>query len=234
MVMNKKGQVYILAAIIITFLIYLLFSETNVIHETVIQDDFESLSQNYEIEGAKFVNALLGKEPSDIADEFSDFSSVFTSYAKTKNPEFSLIYLFSYENEVYVGNYLDEDVQVNNDPKKLDGCFEDIDTSVVIAGINIGIDDIKKAGIKKCINKYTGNSDDVDIIVGDVGYKFKLQQKRPEIVMVSRETKGQQRKIYTNGEYIPLNPMQTSADNFPEQANENAENRNNAAGEDAE
>lgn len=223
--MNKKGQVYILAAIIITFLIYLLFSETNVIHETVIDDNFEELSKNYEIEGAKFVNSLIGKEPNEIADEFSDFSSVFTSYAKTKNPEFSLIYLFSYEDEVYVGNYLDEDVQINNEPDKLDGCFEDIDTSVVIAGINIDIDDIKKSEIKRCINKYTGNSDTVDIKVGDVGYRFELQQKRPEIVIVSREKKGEQRKIYTKGEYVPL------AVNLPEEASDNAER---ATGDDSQ
>ena len=121
--MNKKGQVYILAAVIIAFLINVLFAETNIVKETIIEDDFEEISSNYEIESAKFVNSLIGQDTEKVVNSFASFSSIFSSYAKTKNPEFSLIYLFSYNDGLYVGNFLDEEVSINSIQQTLHGCF---------------------------------------------------------------------------------------------------------------
>ena len=54
--MQKRGQVYLLTVIILAFVIYLLYTDTNVVKRTILDDDFEELSQNYDVESAKFVN----------------------------------------------------------------------------------------------------------------------------------------------------------------------------------
>src|SRR3989344_1476214 len=101
---GKRGQIYLLAALILGLVIFLLVAETNVVKETVIEDDFESLAKNYEIESAKFMNSILERGITDIPNEFLKFTIIFSSYAKTKNPEFGIIYAFINNNRLYIGN----------------------------------------------------------------------------------------------------------------------------------
>ncbi|HLD03084.1 MAG TPA: hypothetical protein VJC07_05290 [Candidatus Nanoarchaeia archaeon] len=219
--MNKKGQVYILAAVIIAFLIYVLFAETNIVKETIIEDDFEEISSNYEIESAKFVNSLIGQDTEKVVNSFASFSSIFSSYAKTKNPEFSLIYLFSYNDGLYVGNFLDEEVSINSIQQTLDGCFEEIDTSIIIAGLDVAIGNVNTGDVdvSRCVAQFSNSDNEIEVKVKDVRYRFELEQNRPEIVIVTREKKGEQRKVYTKGEFIPPAPR----NELPEQASDNAE-----------
>ena len=42
--MQKRGQVYILTVIILAFVIYLLYTDTNIVKQTIIDDDFEELA----------------------------------------------------------------------------------------------------------------------------------------------------------------------------------------------
>ena len=57
--MNKRGQVYILAALIISVVIFILALRPNVIIQEKIEDDFEKLSGNYEYESTRFINSLI-------------------------------------------------------------------------------------------------------------------------------------------------------------------------------
>src|SRR3989344_529542 len=139
----KRGQVYLLAVIILAFVIYTLYTETNTIQEAIVEDDFEQLTLNYERESAKLINYLLAnniKNSNDIQDYFTMFTTTFTAYSKTKNPNFGLLYLFDYQNNLYIGNYLEEDVDVEHEgtsSNDIKGCLQQIPAGFKLAGTTI-------------------------------------------------------------------------------------------------
>ena len=138
--MNKRGQIYILAALIIVFVLYTLYKETNIVKESIIEDDFREISKNYELESSRFLNQLI-QSNSDVRSSFINFTVLFTSYAKTKNPNFGLIYSFLYQNKLYIGNYMDTNINFNfgSSNYNLNGCYAQINASVSIAGLNLAI-----------------------------------------------------------------------------------------------
>jgi len=218
--MDKRGQVYILAVIIMAFVIYGLFTDTNVVKETIVEDDFEELATNYEVESAKFVNYLLAIGKTDVLevrDSFKTFTTTFTAYSKTKNPSFGLMYLFDYNDRLYIGNYLDEDADIELKSSGIievtKGCLKQIPSGFKVAGniIEVGGTQIQNINVNNCIgNIETSNEGfnyEVEITIkdpGDQGAKYNalLTRGKPDIVIVSRETKQNVRKVYTKGRFI--------------------------------
>ncbi len=198
----KKGQIYILAVVIIAFLMYTLVTPVNFLHQRVIDDDFEELSQNYQIESAKLLNTLLNKQNVSLGlvnNTFLNFTVSFTSYSKTKNPNFGLIYAFPFRNWLFIGNYADVDVNVTSGAyqKKLKGCFNDVSTSVSLYGLSIKVPDVNPALYAECVDiaPYPPNSI-VNFKIEDVNYDFALQGNRSDIIIVSRESLEEDVKVY--------------------------------------
>ncbi len=115
----KKGQFYILAAVIllaITFTVFALSSKSNVF--TKNEDTFEELHENYVREVSEVINNMIyEKNQADLEeidlDKLEDFTSQFMNYAKTRSPSFSLVYMFSYHEDVRVANHFDETIVVS-------------------------------------------------------------------------------------------------------------------------
>ncbi len=223
--MQKRGQLYILAVIVLAFVIYTLFADTNIVKETIIEDDFEQLAANYEVESAKFVNYLLSSNidsPGDVEKHFKIFTGTFTSYSKTKNPDFGLLYLFHYKSRLYVGNYLEEDANIAIEggagAQDIKGCLGVIPAGFRLSGatIQVGIErkDIEDVlqGTSSCVKaiSITGVSSfvydatvEIEEITGEKSsYEAEITQGKPDIFIVSRETKGNTRKVYTKGRFV--------------------------------
>jgi len=206
-----------LTVIILAFVIYLLYTDTNVVKRTILDDDFEELSQNYDVESAKFVNYLLSQSftDSDIRQYFEDFTSFFTSYSKTKNPKFGLLYLFDYKSKLYVGNYLDQDVKIikedQNIEENLVGCSRNILAGFRVAGGEWSVSGIKVGSLVACTKQIgitDSNNYNINIRLGDVQYEVEINKGKPDVVIVGREEKGNQRKVYTKGNFkeaLPIN-----------------------------
>jgi hypothetical protein len=204
--MQKRGQIYLLAALLIGFILFTLAAQMNVVKKTVIEDDFEELSKNYERESARFVNDLLDKgTTSNLGDDFAKFTILFTSFSKTKNPEFGLIYAFLYDDVVYVGNYLDEDVVLTSysPPVSLKGCYKNVKASVSIAGLSLQPGSISLGTFTSCKLATTpppGNR--LMVEVDGIAYEISLTPNNPEIMIVSRENIAEQRKVFLKGNFI--------------------------------
>ena len=211
--MNKRGQVYILAAIIIAFVVYNLFVDTNIVRETIIDDDFEELATNYEVESSKLVNYLLENkidQASTVSKHFTNFTASFTAYSKTKNPNFGLLYLFDYGGNLYIGNYLDEDADVAGSLVK--GCLKMIPAGFRMVGqsLYIGIGVFETTGVSPCIAQISSGGEynyDVDVKVKNSDgteetYKAFITKGKPDIVIISREIKDNVRKVYTKGKFV--------------------------------
>jgi len=200
----KKGQVYLLAAIIIGLLLFTLVTPSNLVHQQVIDDDFEALSQNYQVESAKFLNEVLNQQNVDrrvINNSFLNFTIAFTSYSKTKNPNFGLIYAFPFGQGLFIGNYaqVPMDVTLLGTPVfSLEGCFDEVSTSVSVAGINLDVPGLTPSMYKDCtvfITTYPSDNT-MDLLIENVEYTFTLDKGRSDIIVVSRESLGDDVKVF--------------------------------------
>jgi len=222
--MGKRGQLYILAVIVLAFVIYTLFTDTNIVKETIIADDFEQLASNYEIESAKFVNYLLSNNvdtPSQVEEYFKTFTGTFTAYSKTKNPDFGLLYLFHYKNKLYAGNYLEEDANIILEggarADGIRGCLGVIPAGFRLQGatlyVGVGVDRIQDVLSQHplCVRSLSAaglsfvydTTVEIEEITGGISsYEAEITQGKPDIFIVSRETKGNTRKVYTKGRFV--------------------------------
>ena len=101
--MSKKSQFYIVTALIllaVTFSIYPSF-----LRPTKPVTVFDELSANFEVESPKVVNNALyrGNEPGAV---LRNFTTEFLAYAKTRDPDFRLLYVFAHNSSIEIGNYL--------------------------------------------------------------------------------------------------------------------------------
>ena len=207
--MDKRGQIYILAALIMVFVLYTLYKETNIVRETVTEDDFREISKNYELESSRFLNQLI-QANSDVRNSFINFTVLFTSYAKTKNPNFGLIYAFLYQNHIYIGNYMDTNINFHfgSNNYNLNGCYNNINASISIAGLNLAITGIPYSIISPCVTPSTASVSSSNNILnfqiadGNITYNVQLAPSNPEIIFVSREKTGVERKVYSKGNFI--------------------------------
>ncbi len=208
--MEKKGQLYLLTALLIGLILFILLSPTNVIKRTVAESRFEETSKNFEIESAKFINYLI-KNNKDVETSFLNFTILFTSYSKTKNPDFGLIYAFIYDKTLYMGNYLDDTVNFyfESSTYGLIGCFSDVNTTFSIAGLNINIHNIDLANFLHCQTTASVLGSDPYMLDIDVlepnnpsSFTVELAEGHPELVIVTKEKKGETRKVYTKGKFI--------------------------------
>ncbi len=196
--MNKRGQVYLLVALILALVLYMLMTKTNIIYEHEIIDDFETLSKNYDIEASKFMNSLLSEDKSEeeVENLFDSFTCYFTEYAKNQNPDFSLIYIFEYGENLYIGNYLEQPILVE-DIYMIRGCKEGTDFGGGVGGLKFG-GSLSTCGCVETIEPLSS----LEITIGSTLYEIEITSGRPEIIIVSREEKGEQRKVYTKKEYV--------------------------------
>lgn len=218
--MQKRGQIYLLVALVMSVVIFGLVTVTNQARQESLKSDFEKLSQNYATESARLVNSLMANPEEDIGQRFTDFSLLFTSYSKTQSPDFGLIYAFVYNQKLYVGNFLKTGLEVDCDtcgegyPKSIDGCYSDLPASVGFDGLSMtmGIEQNKIDTLKeKCIlvsEAFAVEPAELSMMIEDVPYTFTLKKDQPQVIMVSWESKGNQRKVFTEGELVEEGSVQ--------------------------
>jgi hypothetical protein len=200
--MSKKGQIFIIAAILLSLIIYILASVTNIARQEKMRGDFEGLSENYETEASRLINAAVSTG-ADVGPAFGNFTYAFTSYSKTKNPQFGLIYVLNYEGKVYMGNYLNEEIYVDvgdKTPLTLEGCFEAVDARVVFGPLT-GSFNPGNPQMEKCTKDIPEpKSDKLYVAIKNTWYTFKLVSGKPQLMVVSQMEEAKQRKVFVGGE----------------------------------
>ena len=192
--MDKRGQIYILIAIILAGVIFLLVSQSNVIREKLFVDRFEQISQNYVTEGNKLINSLLTEEATSGHKKFFDFTDEFVSYLEKQEPDVGVVYVLNYKKEVQIGNYLDTSIIINN-KDVLSGCKEKVEASVGVGGIS-GRFDQPLSYIYGC-NLTLSGINNIKITTADgIEYDFKIKEGEPQLQTVIREDEKNQTKVF--------------------------------------
>jgi hypothetical protein len=135
--MNKKGQFYIIIAVLLSFALFSVTYATNTIEEPVLYSNFNEVSENYIYESSNLINYLLKNKDQDIKTEISVFTQNFLSYAKVRDPSFEMIYFYSENNVISIDNTFNgESISFQSDD--LLGGSEDIiqDVSLEVGGVD--------------------------------------------------------------------------------------------------
>ena len=107
--MNKKGQFYIVAAVILISFAASLISPSFMgsRDRQVLRD----IRDNFVTESSLAISGTAAKGK-QIPPEFDDFINKFRDYSSGRNINFNLVSILLVEDEVYVKNYLDETVTI--------------------------------------------------------------------------------------------------------------------------
>lgn len=208
--MDKKGQVYIIAAILLSVVVFAVASVSNVARQEKFKGDFEKLSTNYEREGSKLINTVLNTGE-DAGAIFGDFTYAFTAYSKTQNPQFGLIYALDYKGKVHVGNYLRDTIYLGykgtGDKKtiiELPGCFENVTATISFEAFTQQFTQslplTQLAYCVKEIEEPTDQGKTIYVAIKNAWYPFKLTPGKPQLMIVSRMEQEEQRKVFVGGE----------------------------------
>ncbi|MFH1065083.1 MAG: hypothetical protein V1734_01085 [Nanoarchaeota archaeon] len=205
--MNKRGQVYILAAIIMSIIIYGMVTISNRVVQDSVASDFERIANNYATETAKLVNSVAGQ--GEVLPYFKNFTVMFASYAKAQSPRFELISVFDNNGRMYIGNFLKEKIIVTCDISEcsaihpLAGCYQKIPAKLRFEGMQVPVEVIM-ADVAPCetVIDYITAPKYINISVSNVAYQFMLETEQPDVVVVSWETNARQRKVFTKGNFI--------------------------------
>jgi len=202
--MDKGGQIYILAALLLGVVIYSVTSVVNEVRQDEVKGDFEPLSENFEIESSKLINSVL-KEGGDVPSSFANFTLLFTSYSKSKSPNFFLFYALGYDNDLHLGNFMNDEIQIYTpcpDPtvcdasEVLEGCLSNVSAQIVFDGLSIDsaylrgdFDNMSSECIKNLslvgLVEYCAN-------IGGFMYNISVNPNAPEVFSLSRLKSGNQ------------------------------------------
>ncbi|MBT3721318.1 hypothetical protein HN789_00920 [archaeon] len=109
--MTKKSQIYFFAAIILVGMVFFVVSN----QPSLTAKDTSQVKKyfdNYKYE-AKIVldNAIYQKK--NISYELKNYTERFIAYGDSKNLDLRILFIYSYENELHIVNYLKEPVLIN-------------------------------------------------------------------------------------------------------------------------
>jgi hypothetical protein len=92
-VMNKKGQIFLIAAIIFAVAIYSVAIEYNTLKEYPSLEDYKDISENYQNEYPKVVNYAV-YSGQDVKTTLETFNTGFLKEAQKKDPNFGAFYAY--------------------------------------------------------------------------------------------------------------------------------------------
>ncbi|MBM3199889.1 hypothetical protein FJZ53_03040 [Candidatus Woesearchaeota archaeon] len=206
--MNKKGQVYIIAALIMALAIYSLSVVYNFAKVYEFKGDFEKITGNYEVESAKLINSIVSTN-GDVTESFTNFTTLFMSYSKSQNPNFGIIYTLSYDNKVRVGNYLKKPIKIDDGKSivSLDGCFEKVPSILILRGIDINLNAAELGELRTCFTNlplteriWVGIVDTTDGREEVIWYPFKIEENKAQLMIINLMEEGPQKRVTVGGE----------------------------------
>ena len=202
--MDKRGQFYIIIAIIISLAFFSIITPQNRMEESILFQDFNDVSLNYVEEAPKVANYGIFNDL-NINSLLSDFTKDFLTFAKQRNPTVELIYVYNNGTNVNMKSYLDETtiVESNETTFNLLGAEESTINNV---NLNIAGKDFTQQiplQIKNFGDEFSSvdfpSSKNIILNVGGIIHNFDLSSQGPELKVLIRSKTGSIVQIYKTG-----------------------------------
>lgn len=189
--MNKKGQFYIIIAVLLSFALFSVTYATNTIEEPVLYSNFNEVSENYIYESSNLINYLLKNKDQDIKTEISVFTQDFLNYAKIRDPSFEMIYFYSEDDMIYIDNTYGNDAIVGENIDETIGGYENIiqDVSLEVGGVDFVYQvPIKASNFGKDWTTTTADwGGDIKLNLGGIIYPIHLNPSDFKVILRSSD-----------------------------------------------
>ena len=108
MVKGKKGQFYLIAAIILIAVVVALIMKLNSTEVNPVPLSFTELSDNFEKEAVRIIDNGIsqGKSVQEVEAELQDFARQYSEYATSKSPQIGFLYVYGNSSNITVANFL--------------------------------------------------------------------------------------------------------------------------------
>ncbi len=139
--LGKRGQFYLIAAIIIVLILYSLAVRVNVFQEQPRFTDFNRIAGNYINEVAGVVNhgVYTRLNSIDIQNLVSEFTQRFLQYARTRDPNIGLVYVYADDSKTIIENDMSGQIVRYDSATEPSGKLFNSDTETINEiGINVG------------------------------------------------------------------------------------------------
>ncbi len=93
MMQNKKGQFFLIAAVVTIMILFTLTAKYNTIRQSTALQDFKELSEGYTSEQPKVVNLAIAQNQNE-AIELNKFTKNYANYAQGKDPNYGVLYAY--------------------------------------------------------------------------------------------------------------------------------------------
>lgn len=108
--MNKRGQFFLLAAVILSSILVTLTSTVNYARVSKEPKQFYDLSNDIKMEGAEVLNYGVYNHTSNA---IGDFSSKLGDYLADSNPDTELFLIYGNASEIVIENYAKDDLEAS-------------------------------------------------------------------------------------------------------------------------
>ncbi len=107
---NKKGQFYVLTAVIICSVLFMLLYGREPMQK--INTEFRSLYNNYIYESPIVINNAIYHNK-NLSNQFKNFTASFIRYAKEKNINLGVFYMLKVDDDIEAANYLNDEINIS-------------------------------------------------------------------------------------------------------------------------
>src|SRR3989344_5381528 len=209
--MNKRGQFYIIMAIVVSLIIYSLYLPENKIEEVTLFEDFRDISLNYQTESPKVVNHYIYKNLEDEALrlKITDFTEDFLKQIQQKNPNVNLVFFLSNGTHIYLKSYFDETILFEQTEKYELPLYGEKQESLNSIKLKVSGKDFEQQvpiKMKNFGNEFTSQtlplSDDEFVVeIGTIFHNFQLNRNNigNEFIFLIEANNGNITNIYTSG-----------------------------------
>jgi hypothetical protein len=191
--MNKRGQLFLLAAVILASLIVALSVTLNYARITKDDKNFHDLTYEVKKEGLEVVN--YGVVNGNITGALADYSDRVGEYLADTSPETEILFIYGNATNVYVANYGKEITAITTDSDMVTavGCNRALVGSI---GVSVGgqqfissQEPTAKDYYGKCSSQLSTNGGELSIMISNKVYNFTLGNDQ-KFVIVTKKTAG--------------------------------------------
>jgi len=111
---SKKGQLYILAAVLICAALVGVFSIAVQTKYDAKSVELTELCSHYKSESDELINSII-KEKGDVSGNYNNFAKNYYYFGKSISYNFGFLFVLTYQNITFVRNYLDLPVNMSVD-----------------------------------------------------------------------------------------------------------------------
>lgn len=111
---NKRGQFYIIFAVLVIIIITGLVTTANYANKVKKPVKFYDLSEDFESETTKIIDygVFSSMGETEIENQITLFADEYLTYAQKKDPNLQLLYIYGDKDGVLVDNYALEDMEI--------------------------------------------------------------------------------------------------------------------------